>query len=122
MKKILIFSLLLALSASFVMADSINLGNFPLGKYLDDNYDAVWEFTTGNIRILSPAGAVLYDFNGKTIRDFKVGLEGSNPMITFSCDESERSYKFVKPLTKPDLEMSIQAPWDSDYSVTLIKQ
>jgi len=116
------------LTAASLSADPIQLGSFPVGQWLDANYDAVWDFSSNNIRILSTDGRVLYDFSSKTIQDFKVILEGVQPGITFTCPEAQRSYKFLKPLTSGDLVMEIDRAGFSQYfgtpkySVTMKKQ
>lgn len=102
-----------------VTAQAINLGNFPLGSFVDPNYDAVWEFTSNNIRILDMAGAELFNFSQNTVRDFRVGLDGLNPLVSFSCVESQRSYRFVKPLNRNVVLMTINAPWNPNYQVEL---
>jgi len=121
-KKTILIAVLLLIAAGFVTAEGINLGSFPLGKWLDPNYDAVWEFTTDNIRILSTDGAVYYDFGDKTVRDFKVAVEAGKPVMSFSYDESRRSYKFTKPISNMDIILEIEAPWDPDYRVEMKKQ
>jgi len=121
-KKTILIAVLLLIAAGFVAAEGINLGSFPLGKWLDPNYDAVWEFTTDNIRILSTDGAVYYDFGDKTVRDFKVAVEAGKPVMSFSYDESRRSYKFTKPISNMDIILEIEAPWDPDYRVEMKKQ
>ncbi|MGC9313179.1 MAG: hypothetical protein ACP5IA_10850 [Sediminispirochaetaceae bacterium] len=122
MKRIIIIMSLLLIAAGIVTAEGINLGSFPLGKWLDPNYDAVWEFTTENIRILSTDGEVYYDFGEKTVRDFKVAVEAGKPVMSFSCDESRRSYKFTKPISNMNIILEIDAPWQSDYMVEMKKQ
>jgi len=122
MKKIIMILIILMTVAGALSADPINLGNFPLGQWLDANYNAVWDFTSNNIRILSRNGTVLYDFSDKTIQDFKVTMEGSQPGISFTCPEAGRSYKFLKPLLSDDLNMRINRPNRPEYSVTMRKQ
>jgi hypothetical protein len=121
MKKIFAV-LIILLTAVSLSADPIQLGNFPLGQWLDANYDAVWDFSSDNIRILSTDGRVLYDFSTKTIQDFKVIMEGSQPGISFTCPESGRSYKFLKPLLSSDVTMQIRRYGRPDYSVIMQKQ
>jgi len=121
MKKIFAV-LIVLLTAVSLSADPIQLGNFPLGQWLDANYNAVWDFTSNNIRILSTDGRVLYDFSTKTIQDFKVILEGGQPGISFTCPESGRSYKFLKPLIGGDIKMQIKRYARPDYTVTMKKQ
>jgi hypothetical protein len=121
MKKIFAV-LIILLAATALSADPIQLGDFPVGQWLDANYDAVWDFSSNNIRILSTNGIVLYDFSDKTIHDFKVILEGAQPGISFTCVESERSYKFLKPLIGTDLSMHIIRTGRPEYSVKMKKQ
>jgi hypothetical protein len=121
MKKLIAFFIVL-LAAASLFAGPIQLGTFPVGKWLDPNYDAVWDFASDNIRILSPSGKVLYDFSDKTIQDFKVFLEGTQPGISFTCPEAGRSYRFLKPLTNTDVVMEIQRNNLAKYSVTMKKQ
>jgi hypothetical protein len=121
MKKLIaVFIVLLAATSLF--AGPIQLGSFPVGKWLDPNYDAVWDFASDNIRILSPSGKVLYDFSDKTIQDFKVFMEGTQPGISFTCPEAGRSYRFLKPLTNTDVVMEIQRNNMGKYSVNMKKQ
>ncbi len=121
MKKIFAV-LIILLTAVSLSADPIQLGNFPLGQWLDANYNAVWDFTSNNIRILSTDGRVLYDFSTKTIQDFKVIMEGGQPGISFTCPESGRSYKFLKPLLSSDVTMQIRRYGRPDYSITMQKK
>jgi hypothetical protein len=121
MKKLIaVFIVLLAASSLF--AGPIQLGTFPVGQWLDPNYDAVWDFTSDNIRILSTDGRVLYDFAGKTIQDFKVFVDGTQPGISFTCPDSGRSYRFLKPLANTDVVMEIVRSGRAKYSVTMKKQ
>jgi len=118
MKKIFVV-LIILLAAASLPANPNQLGDFPLGQWLDANYDAVWDFTSNNIMILSTSGRVLYDFSNKTIRDFKVFMEGIRPGISFTCLETGKSYKFLKPLTSGDAIMEIERSNHPKYSVTL---
>jgi hypothetical protein len=121
MKKLLVV-LVILLTAVSLSADPIQLGNFPVGQWLDANYNAVWDFTSGNIRILDPNGKVLYKKKKKTIQDFKIVVEELQPGITFSCPEAGRTYKFLKPLTNSDVVMEIERKSLPKYSVTMKKQ
>jgi len=115
--------LIILLTAALALsADPIQLGNFPLGQWLDANYNAVWDFSSDNIRILSPGGRVLYDFSTKTIQDFKFFLDGTQPGISFTCPEAGRSYKFQKPLIGSDVIMQIERRYYPKYTVTMKKQ
>jgi len=118
MKKIFTV-LIILLAAASLPANPNQLGDFPLGQWLDANYDAVWDFTSNNIRILSSSGKVLYDFSDKTIRDFKVFMEGTRPGISFTCPEAGRTYKFLKPLNSSNAIMEIERGNRSKYTVAL---
>ena len=121
MKK-LIAVLFILFAASMLFADPIELGNFPVGQWLDPNYDAVWDFSTNNIRILGTDGKVIYDFSTKTIQDFKVFVDGTQPGISFTCPEAGRSYRFLKPLTNSNVVMEIERNAKPKYTVNMNKQ
>jgi len=121
MKKVLAI-LIILLAAASLSANPIQLGNFPVGQWLDGNYNAIWDFASDNIRILSTDGRVLYDFSQKTVIDFKVIMEGAQPGITFTCIESGRAYKFLKPLTNSDLNMEIERNNLPKYYVAMKKR
>jgi len=122
MKKLIVI-LVVFFAAMSVSADPISLGSFPVGKWLDTNYDAVWDFASDNIRILSKDGAVLYNFSGKTIQNFKVFLEGTQPGISFNCPEAGRSYRFLKAAgLNTDVVMEIDRTGQSKYSITMKRQ
>lgn len=122
MKRFVLATAIVLIALAPVAAQGINLGSFPVGSWLDANYDAVWEFSTGNIRILSPAGDVLWDFSAAGVQDFKVGAGGDGPFITFACEAAGRTYKITKPLTKSSAVLEIQRPNLADYKVEMAKK
>ncbi len=122
MKKTLLLIAVSVLLGGIAAAEDIDLGNFPLGEWLDPNYDAVWEFSSGNIRILSPGGEVHYEFSQTDLQDFKVQVQGGKPVLSFSCEDTRRSYSFTKPVTNMNIILEIDAPWDRDYKVEMKKQ
>jgi hypothetical protein len=121
MKKLFAVLVILMVAVS-LPADQIQLGNFPVGQWLDANYNAVWDFASDNIRILSKDGKVLYNFKDKTIQDFKIFMDGTQPGISFTCPEAGRSYRFLKPLTSSDVVMEFDRSGKPKYSVTMKKQ
>ena len=114
--------LVILFAASALFADPIQMGSFPVGQWLDPNYDAVWDFSTNNIRILSPNGTVLYDFSTKTIQNFRVFADGLQPGISFTCPEAERSYRFVATLPNTNVILEIERSGQPKYSVNMRKQ
>ena len=121
MKKLIVVLAVFFMAAS-LSADPIQLGSFPVGQWLDANYDAVWDFSSNNIRILSTGGRVLYDFSTKTVENFRVFMDGTQPGISFSCPEAGRSYRFLKPLANTDVILEIERSGQAKYSVTMKKQ
>ena len=121
MKKSIII-LVLLFAATVVFAQSIQLGQFPVGKWLDPNWDAIWEFSSTNIRILnSNTGDVYYEFAGK-IQNFKVFVDGTQPGISFSCPDTEKAYSFKANLTNSNVTMDIDRDNKPKYTVAMKKQ
>lgn len=122
MKRIAVLLVLILACAGLAAAEGIALGSFPLGSWLDANYDAVWVFDTGNIVIKSPSGELVYDFGKATVEDFKIGAEAGGATLSFSCKETGKAYKFTKPLTSSDMILEIDPPWKVHYKVSMAKQ
>ncbi len=122
MKKFTIMLVLLVSLGAVLTAEGIDLGKFPKGKWVDANWNAVWEFGAESIRILDTAGAVVYDFDGK-ITDFDVDVSLTEAKISFTCADAERKYVFTKGIKDLDLDMEIDPDWtDTNYKVTLAFQ
>ncbi|MCL2759928.1 MAG: hypothetical protein FWD22_06910 [Treponema sp.] len=122
MKKLVVV-LVLFFSATVIFANPIELGSFPIGRWLDPNYDAIWDFSTNNIRILcSKTGIVHYDFSTKTIEGFRAIMSGMQPGITYSCPEAGRSYRFIATLPNTNVTLQIDRPGQPQYSVTMQRQ
>lgn len=122
--RIIILSLVLLLALS-VGANAITMGDFPPGKWLDHNWNAVWEFTATNIRILDLDGGVYYDFDGKTINDLNVETKGEDIVLSFSCEETKKRYSFSKSvtdLTNLDITMIITIADIDPYRVRMKSQ
>jgi hypothetical protein len=118
MKKLILVLFLMTI-AMMSYSEGIKLGDFPLGKWLDSNWDATWEFNSNNIRILDTNGGVYYDFADKTINDFKVMPSTKGLDLSFECKETGKKYKFTKPLTNMDLKMVIDKNTGELYEVNL---
>lgn len=120
MKRLVFALLALVLAAGFAGAQEIDLGDFPTGKWLDPNYDAVWEFSLENIRILDPAGNLYYDFSRATVEDFDVSAGTNGIVLSFSCVETGKSYTFTKPVSMgTSIILEIDPPWNVDYRVEM---
>jgi len=105
-----------------LFAQGIELGDFPLGTWLDAKYNAYWELSSDNIKITNGAGKVYYDFSQKTVQDFKVSAEAEGIVMTFYCVESEKHYKLTKPLTDFNLILDIDPPWKVHYRTMMEMQ
>lgn len=122
MKKAIFVGVLLIFCVSFIAAQGIDLGNFPVGIWHDAKWNVNWEFTSGNIRILYGDGSVAYDFAGK-IEDFQFKLTGTVPAITFKCSAAGRSYKFsIEKVTSTDITMDIVRDNGDTYKGVMKKQ
>ena len=121
MKKLIIV-LVLLLAATALFAQKIDLGDFPSGKWLDPNYDAIWEISTNNIRILdSKTGDLLWDFSTKTINGLKPINVSRHAGLTFVCPEAERTYKISENLPDTDLTLVIDRDDKPTYTVKMKK-
>ncbi len=97
------------------------LSEFPAGKWLDANWDALWVFfADGSVKLYdSRNGDLVYDFNGKT-QDMKLEPAGTGLKLSFRCDETQRFYTFEKALEGTDLEMDIDRDWtDEGYHILM---
>lgn len=118
MKRLLLLTVLL-FAAALVFAQNVDTSGLPRGKWVDHNYDAVWELGADNIRILDLNGNLLYDFRNR-ISDFKIEPIATGVSFSFRCDDADRSYKFIKGVTDLDLEMEIMRDWRPDlYTVRM---
>lgn len=116
MKKIIsIFAVLAIVSFAAIAEDNvdvtgaateINLGEFPLGTWHDDTWNADWELGSKSIRLLQN-GALVYDFTGK-VQNFKVNVGTAGATISFDCADTNRSYQFNKGVSlSTDITMTI---------------
>jgi len=119
MKKVLFLVLILVLAASAVYSEGIDIGSFPAGQWLDAEWDAVWEFSAGNIRILDLQGGVIYDFADKTVNNLSIMPDTDGLVISFRCVETGKQYKFVKPINNPDLILVIDTSSGTHYETKL---
>lgn len=119
MKKIIAILLVLGLTVAAVCAEDA----FPTGKWLDSNWNGIWEFgIDSTLKLWDTDGNLIYNFTQDKIKDFKLTPDASKGLIlSFSCPETERSYQFIKPLTlSADLELIVNPTWtDEDYSTTI---
>ena len=119
MKKFLLLSLMILAAGVLVYAQNVDTSSLPKGKWVDHNYDAVWELSSDNIRILDTAGKVLYDFRDKN-GDFKIEPDMTGVSFSFTCKDAGRKYKFTKGMTDLDLTMEILRDWRPDlYTVKM---
>ena len=97
------------------------LSEFPAGKWLDANWDALWVFfADGSVKLYdSKNGDLIYDFNGKT-KDLKLEPAGTGLKLSFRCDETQRFYTFEKALEGTDMELYIDRDWtDEGYHILM---
>ena len=120
MKKFITILLVLGLAVTAVFAADTE---FPTGKWLDSNWDGIWEFGIDKtIKLWKTDGELVYNFTQDKITDYKVSADPTKGVIlSFSCAETERSYQFIKPLTlSTDLELIVNPDWTTeDYETTI---
>jgi len=114
MKKMFVVLALCFTIAAFAAAEGIDLGTFPAGEWLDDNYDALWTFTADNIQLYRTDGTLVYDFRGE-IEDFDLKVTVSGLELSFSCIGTARSYRFIKGVTDKDLKLVIDTDGGDHY-------
>jgi len=118
MKRFAMIILLGFMALAFASADQINLGDFPVGEWVDSNYDAVWNFSSNNIQLYLTDGTLVFDFQDK-VEDFKVSGGLSGLELSFSCPATSRSYKFVKGINNLNLKMMIDKNSGVHYEVEM---
>lgn len=119
MKKILAFGAFALLAAG---AFALDLGDIK-GTWQDSNWNANWTFgADGKITLSdSVSGNTIYTFDDSNVQNFKLDAGTSGVSVSFSCKDTERAYKFTKPLTlNSDLDMHIDPEWTTkDYDVKI---
>lgn len=119
MKKILAFASLALLAGG---AFALDLGDIK-GTWQDSNWNANWTFSADGKIILSDSstGNTIYTFDDGNVQNFKLDAGKAGVSVSFDCKETERAYKFTKPLTlNSDLDMHIDPEWTStDYDVKI---
>ena len=118
MKKFLAILFVLAVCVTGVFAADTE---FPTGTWIDENWDAKWVFAKDKVDLFDGKGDLVYTFTKDNTVDFKLTPSKEGLILSFSCAETQRSYKFIKPVTlSTDLEMEIDPEWtDEDYKVTI---
>jgi len=97
------------------------LSEFPAGKWLDANWDALWVFfADGSVKLYdSNNGDLIYDFDGQ-IKDFKLEPAGLGLKMSFRCDDTKRFYVFTKDVEGTDLNMDIDRDWTAEsYNIDM---
>lgn len=100
------------------------------GTWKDANWDANWTFSTATdgegqiVLTLASTGETIYTFNANNTSNFSTNATTDGVVVSFYCKDTQRAYKFTKPLTlSSDLKMSIDPDWTAtDYNVTITWQ
>lgn len=91
---------------------------FPKGTWVDANYDAAWEFGVNNTLVLkdSKTGEVIYNFVPSKRKNFKINASDAGLVISFRCEETQRTYKFTKPVNlSTDIILEIDADFLNEH-------
>ena len=93
------------------------------GTWQDAKWDADWTFGADGTIVLSKTstGEEVFKFTDSNVSNFKINAGAEGVTISFKCAETERSYKFTKPLTlSADLKMTVDPDWTAeDYNTTI---
>lgn len=120
MKKLLLLVLVALIGCTSVFA--FDLGDIK-GTWQDKTWDADWTFTADGTIILTKTstGEEVFTFTDANVQDFKLGATTSGATVSFTCKDTNRTYKFTKPLTlDTNLDMVINPDWtDSDYEISI---
>lgn len=123
MKKI--FAALSVLFVGMVGAFALDLGDIR-GTWQDSNWDANWTFSAdGVIELkLASTGESVFTFNDVNTTNFSLVPSADGVTVSFDCADTNRSYKFTKPLTlDANLNMTINPTWtDTDYNTVITYQ
>ncbi len=91
---------------------------FPKGTWIDSNWDAAWEFGINNTIILkdSKTGEVIYNFAKDKRSNYKINVTDAGLVISFRCNETQRNYKFTKPVNlSTDIILEIDADFLNEH-------
>lgn len=116
--------LLSLIAVGFVFLTStfaLDLGDIK-GTWKDTNWDAKWTFSAdGKILLTDKNGDTVYTFTDDNIKDYKLDVNTTGVSISFYCKDTQRAYKFTKPITlNADLDMHINPDWTTeDYDVKI---
>ena len=120
MKKLFLVTLIFAMLT--VGAFALDKGDFPTGSWIDENWNGEWFFSVEEIQLKdSVTGELIFAFTDDVISNFKLTPSTKGLTLSFYCAETERDYKFTKPITlSTDLDMEINPDWtDEDYKVAI---
>ncbi|RKX73695.1 MAG: hypothetical protein DRP60_11465 [Spirochaetes bacterium] len=118
MKRVVLLVVLVFSVLSFTAAEEIELGEFPVGEWMDANYDALWTFSSNNIQLFRTNGTLVYDFKGE-VENFELNVTISGLELSYSCKGTARSYKFVKGVSNTDLQLVIDTDSGIHYETDM---
>lgn len=119
MKKILAFAAVAVMAVAGAFA--LDLGEIK-GTWQDKNWDADWTFSAdGKIILTKTNGEAVFTFDDSNVKKFKPVANSKGVGFSFYCEETERAYQFLKPITlSTDLSMTVNPDWtDTDYNVDI---
>lgn len=119
MKKLVVVLVLVCVAAG--LTAQMDLGSFPVGKWTDANWDAVWSFASDKIVLEKADGSGMwYDFSqDATIEQWEVTTTSEGLQLSFFCVETGKHYYFIKGVTSMDLILRIKWKGYDDYEVTM---
>ncbi|MCL2252638.1 MAG: hypothetical protein FWC12_12100 [Treponema sp.] len=119
MKKLIIVLVLLFAATALFAQDFSAL---PSGRWLDHNFNAIWEFSAAGIKLSTAADGDIFTFTTRNIQNLRPARSGTQAGISFACEATGRSYTFVINITNNVMTMTIQRDGLPEYQVQMQKQ
>jgi len=118
MKK-LVLVLVLLLASAALFAQTVDLSALPTGRWLDHNFDAIWEFGASGIKLSTPTDGDIFTFTTGNIQNLRAVRSGVSAGIGFSCNATGRTYSFIPNLADGSMTMSIERDGLPNYQVVM---
>lgn len=118
-----------ALNAVGAATEAAGVSESLQGTWYDKKYDCNWVFSlNSNATALcelrdAPTNELIYKFTKNNVQNYKQSMDVTNGLtIEFECAETNRKYKFVKPISgSPDLNMYVyNTAYDEKHEPTIV--
>lgn len=122
MKKMILVLVLLFAAAALYAQDFSSL---PSGSWNDNNspkWNGTWTFSASGITIKDNDGGGSVTFTTRNVKDIKAARIGSSAGISFSSDDTGKTYRFAPNLTDGTMTIQITKDDGETYEKKMTKQ